>query len=228
MNQKTKGDVPTASASEFCAYRWRRVVAGVAALVVLAGAAACAGGGGSAGSSAAGSSAPALSKAELIRQADAICASGNHTGDQSMNGVDPGDPAAVGAGWDRWIASFDDTLRRVSRLAAPPDDRASWQRFLALTRAQRASFVQAKRAQMSGDTVRINRAIGIEWAAAAKANAVGAAYGLHECVVDADTIAIPKNRKEYLGMINFFCYSTSAAEALLPQPQSPAELLGVA
>jgi hypothetical protein len=116
--------------------------------VVLAGAA-CSGSSGSAPSTPVGTEST-LTKADLIRTADAACAVFGHRAVEIFRESST-DPATNAAQWSRAIDLFDRWIARLSALAAPADDRGDWTRFLTLTKTQRTSYVAVRDAYKRDD-----------------------------------------------------------------------------
>lgn len=202
--------------------RHRTLVLAVLAALVFGGAA-CSGGGGNVASTSVGHGAT-LTRAGLIRNADAICKAFGHRMFEIFRDSS-GDPATNAAQTRRFIDLFDRWTARLSVLAAPADDRGDWTRFLTLTKAQRPAYVAIRDAYVHNEIGRLGALYADSYAAAARASDFGASYGLHDCVVNVDTAVVPATRSDYLGQINNACSSAINALQHLHQPQSPDEYL---
>ena len=185
----------------------RRSLLAILVAVALAGAA-CSGSSGSA-SSASGTRL-ALTRAGLIRNADAACATFLHDSWKIFR-QSTTDPATSARQESRFIDLFDRTVRRVSALAAPADDRGDWTRFVSRTKAQRPTFVAIRDAYEGHDTGHLGDLYADAYTASAVADVPGASYGLHDCVVNVDTTTIPATRSDYLWQINAACASATNA-----------------
>ena len=190
--------------------------------VVLAGAA-CSGSSGSAPSTPVGNE-PVLTKADLIRTADAACAVFGHRAVEIFRASST-DPSTNAAQWSRAIDLFDRLVARLSALAAPAEDRGDWTRFLTITKTQRTSYVAFRDAYKRHDTRDLSGLYADSYTAAARASDFGASYGLHDCVVNVDTTVVPTTRSDYLEQINGACISAINALGHLHHPQSPDQYL---